>query len=268
MNYDHELGFVGMGNMATAMVGGILNKGILEPSSIIASRRSFTALGLLNETHGITITTDNMEVVRRARTIVIGVKPQFLEEVIEQIKHEVTYEHVVISITPGKTIQWFREKFGTNVKLIRSMPNCASFALEGCTAYCHSENVSEIEIMNFEEMASSVGKVFQMGESYMDAVVGVSASSPAFIFMLMEAMADGAVAAGIPREVAYEMVAQTVYGSAKMLMDTGKHPGELKDMVCTPGGTTIEGVYTLERLGFRSAMLEAMRDTIEKAKRS
>lgn len=266
MDYKFELGFVGMGNMATSILGGVLNKDVLQPDHIIASRRSFTALGMINEAHGITITTDNIEVVRNSKCILIGVKPQFLEGVIDQIKNVVELDQVIISITPGRTIEWFHEKFGKNIKIIRSMPNCASFVLEGCTSYCHSENVSEIELMHFEDVFMSIGKVFQMEEKYMDAVVGVSASSPAFIFMLIEAMADGAVAAGIPRELAYEMVAQTVYGSAKMVMDTGKHPGELKDLVCTPGGTTIEGIYALERLGFRSAVMEAMRDTIKKTK--
>ncbi|MFI3200783.1 MAG: pyrroline-5-carboxylate reductase [Eubacteriales bacterium] len=263
----YEMGFVGMGNMATAIAGGIIKKGVFTPESMIASRRSRTSLDALKEMHGIAVTTDNVEVVRSSNIILLGTKPQFLEEVIDQIRHEITLDQVIISITPGKTIEWFHNQFGKQIKIIRCMPNCAAFALEGCTSYCCSDNVSEIELLNFEELFSSVGKVYQLEEKYLDAVVGVSGSAPAFIFMLIEAMADGAVAAGIPRDIAYSMVAQTVYGSAKMVMETGEHPGVLKDMVCTPGGTTIEGVYTLERLGFRSAMMEAMRDTVEKSKR-
>ena len=164
---------------------------------------------------------------------------------------------MIISLAPGKTLAWLEEKFGKKLKIVRTMPNTPALVGEGMTAACPNAYVTEEEKNYALELLGSFGKVEVVPEYMIDAVVAVSGSSPAYVFMLIEAMADGAVAEGMPRNQAYKFAAQAVCGSARMVLETGKHPGELKDMVCSPAGTTIEAVRVLEEKGFRSAIIEA-----------
>ena len=191
--------------------------------------------------------------------IILSVKPQFYEEVINQIKDCVKKEQIIITIAPGKTLAWLAEKFGKEVKIVRTMPNTPALVGEGMTAMCPNEYMEKEEIEYVKQLLESFGRVEVVPERLMDVVVSVSGSSPAYIFMMIEAMADAAVSGGMPRAQAYQFAAQAVYGSAKMVLETGKHPGELKDMVCSPAGTTIEAVRTLEEMGFRSSIIEAMK---------
>ena len=165
----------------------------------------------------------------------------------------------MITIAPGKTLSWLEEQFGKRVKIVRTMPNTPALVGEGMTAACVNQYVTEEEKAYALKILNAFGKVELVPEHLIDAVVAVSGSAPAYVFMFIEAMADAAVAEGMPRAQAYEFAAQAVYGSAKMVLETGKHPGELKDMVCSPAGTTIEAVRVLEERGFRSAVMEAMR---------
>ena len=191
--------------------------------------------------------------------IILSVKPQFYEEVINQIKDCVKKEQIIITIAPGKTLAWLAEKFGKEVKIVRTMPNTPALVGEGMTAMCPNEYMEKEEIEYVKQLLESFGRVEVVPERLMDVVVSVSGSSPAYVFMMIEAMADAAVSGGMPRAQAYQFAAQAVYGSAKMVLETGKHPGELKDMVCSPAGTTIEAVRTLEEMGFRSSIIEAMK---------
>ena len=168
-------------------------------------------------------------------------------------------DQLVITIAPGKTLSWLEAQFGKKVKIVRTMPNTPALVGEGMTAACVNQYVTEEEKEYALRILSSFGKVELVPEHLIDAVVVVSGSAPAYVFMFIEAMADAAVAEGMPRAQAYAFAAQAVYGSAKMVLETGKHPGELKDMVCSPAGTTIEAVRVLEEKGFRSAVIEAMR---------
>ena len=170
------------------------------------------------------------------------------------------------SIAPGKTLKWLEELFEKPVKLVRCMPNTPALVGEGMTGMCANERLTEEEKKEICRILEGCGKVEQVDEGLMDVVVSVSGSSPAYVFLFIEAMADAAVADGMPRAQAYQMAAQAVLGSAKMVLETGKHPGELKDMVCSPGGTTIEAVRVLEEKGMRSAVIEAMKACTEKAK--
>ena len=246
-----KLGFIGTGNMAGAIMGGIIKKGIIAPEEIIGSDIMEAGRERAKKEHGIHVTADNIEV------LILSLKPQVNAQTIAEIKDAVREDQLIITIAPGKTLAWLEEQFGKKVKIVRTMPNTPALVGEGMTAACPNDAVTEEEKNYALELLSSFGKVEIVPEHLIDAVVAVSGSSPAYIFMMIEAMADGAVAEGMPRSQAYQFAAQAVLGSAKMVLETGKHPGELKDMVCSPAGTTIEAVRVLEKFGLRSAVIEA-----------
>ena len=261
-----KLGFIGTGNMAGAIMGGIIQKQIFRPEEIIGSDVSKKGRERVREQYGIAVTAENREVAEKAEILILSVKPQFYPEVIAEIRECIKPEQLIITIAPGKTLEWLQEQFGRRVKLVRTMPNTPAMVGEGMTAVCCSEEVTEEELEKVMNILVAFGKAEIVPERLMDVVVSVSGSSPAYVFILIEAMADAAVADGMPRAQAYAFAAQAVYGSAKMVLETGKHPGELKDMVCSPAGTTIEAVRVLEEKGMRSAVIEAMKACTEKSR--
>lgn len=261
-----KLGFIGTGNMASAIMGGIIKKGLISANEIIGADLLEQGRERVKKEFDICITADNNEVVEKADVIILSVKPQFYEEVICEIRDFIRADQIVITIAPGKTLAWILEKFGKDVKVVRTMPNTPALVGAGMTAMCPNEFMTEEEIAYVRTLLESFGRVEIVPERLMDTVVSTSGSSPAYVFMMIEAMADAAVSGGMPRAQAYHFAAQAVMGSAKMVLETGKHPGELKDMVCSPGGTTIEAVRTLEEYGFRSAVIEAMKVCEEKSK--
>lgn len=262
-----KIGFIGCGNMGSAMIGGILKKGIFPKEEIIVSNLTEEGSRRSREKLGVVTTLDNCEVVRRAKLVVLAVKPQFYEEVLNEVKSELTQEHMIVGIAPGKTLEWLREKCDLPLKVVRFMPNTPAMVGEGMTGVCFNEQVTQEEKEKIREITDSFGRTEFVPERLMDAVGAVSGCSPAYIFMLVEAMADAAVALGMARKQAYSFAAQAVLGSAKMVLETGLHPGELKDMVTSPAGTTIEGVRTLENAGFRSAVFEALIAAAEKGRK-
>ena len=243
------LGFVGCGNMAQAMLKGILSKGLYAKEDILVSRRNEEALQNIQNEFGVNVTTDNAKVAKQADVLILAVKPFQFETVISEIRNEVSENTLVISIAAGQTIANIEKLFGKTIKLVRSMPNTPALVLEGAAGVCYNDHVSEDDKKTTMEIFSN-----EVSESMIDTVIGVSGSSPAYVFMFIEAMADAAVADGMPRAQAYEMAAQSVLGSAKMVLETGKHPGELKDMVCSPAGTTIEAVRMLTCMGISLAI--------------
>lgn len=261
-----KLGFIGAGNMAKAMIGGILKNGIFKPEEVIASDMYVPGLEQAKESLGINVTTDNKEVAKNAEVIVLSVKPQFYATVIDEIKDLITENQIIVTIAPGKTLEYLAVAFGHPVKIVRTMPNTPALVGEGITGVCHNELVTKEELDYVCNILGGFGKAEVLSEKLMDVVVSVSGSSPAYVFMFIEAMADAAVADGMPRPQAYKFAAQAVLGSAKMVLETGKHPGELKDMVCSPGGTTIEAVRVLEEKGFRSSVIEAMKACVRIAR--
>lgn len=261
-----KLGFIGTGNMASAMMGGIIKNNIVPAQEIIGSDLFAPGREKVQKMLGINVTENNLEVVEQAEIIVLSVKPQYYESVINEIKDKVTEDKLIITIAPGKTLAWLEEKFGKAVKIVRTMPNTPAMVGEGMTAACYNEYVTAEELEEAVAILKGFSRVEVVAEHLMDAVVAVSGSSPAYVFMMIEAMADAAVSGGMPRPQAYQFAAQAVLGSAKMVLETGKHPGELKDMVCSPAGTTIEAVRTLEELGFKSAIFEAMKVCEEKSR--
>lgn len=261
-----KLGIIGFGNMAEAILGGILANGFVKKEEVTASGKDEVMLAKASEKYGIGVEPDNKKVVAAADVILLSVKPQILADVIEEIKEVCTTDKLVISIAAGKTQQWIEEAFGGSRKVVRCMPNTPALVGEGCTGICFSDSVNEEEKQLALKMFSCVGKAQEVPEKLMDVVVGVSGSSPAYVFMFIEAMADAAVEMGMPRKQAYDFAAQAVLGSAKLLLETGKHPGELKDMVCSPGGTTIAAVRVLEEKGMRSAVMDAVVKCVERSK--
>lgn len=261
-----KLGFIGAGNMAKAIMGGVLKNGIFKPEEVIASDLYVPGLEAAKESLGINITTDNKEVAKNSEVLFLAVKPQFYADVIKEISEFITEKQIVVTIAPGKTLEYLGETFGHPVKIVRTMPNTPALVGEGITGVCHNDLVSKEELDYVCHILNGFGKAEVVPERLMDVVVSVSGSSPAYVFMFIEAMADAAVADGMPRPQAYKFAAQAVLGSAKMVLETGKHPGELKDMVCSPAGTTIEAVRVLEEKGFRSAVIEAMKRCAEKSK--
>ena len=253
-----KTGFIGCGNMASAIIRGMLSKGVTGTEDLAASAK--TEAGRERIRNNLKIRTmTNREIASGADVLFLAVKPQFYAEVIGEVKDVVRDTSLIVTLAPGKTIAWLQEQFGRPLKIIRTMPNTPAMVGEGMTGYCASEEVTPEELQTVRTLLESFGRARQVPERLLDVVTSVSGSSPAYVCMFIEAMADAAVADGMPRADAYEFAAQAVLGTARMVLESGLHPGQLKDMVCSPGGTTIEAVRILEQKGLRSAVIEAMK---------
>lgn len=258
-----KLAFIGAGNMAQAMIGGILKKGIVPKEEIIATAATEATINKVKEAYDIQVTLDNKEAAK-ADIVFLAVKPVYYEAVINEIRDVIAGEQIIVTIAAGKDLTWVEQSFGGQKKIIRTMPNTPAMVGEGVTAVCPNAQITEEDLQKVMDLLNSFGKAEVINENMMDAVIAVSGSSPAYVFMFIEAMADAAVAEGMPRTSAYQFAAQSVLGSAKMVLETGKHPGELKDMVCSPAGTTIDAVKELEMGGFRGIVMNAMHACAEK----
>ena len=263
---NKTIGFIGGGNMASAIIGGILSSGLTSEEQIIATAKTEKTRISLQEHYGITATSDNTEAAKYADILFLAVKPHLFAEIIPQIKGFIRPNTLIISIAAGQTIAAIESAFHKNIKLIRAMPNTPALVGEGMSALCANRNVSQEELNETITIFNSFGKCEVVPESIMDTVIGVSGSSPAYVYLFIEAMADAAVADGMPRSQAYKFAAQSVLGAAKMVLNTDFHPGAVKDAVCSPGGTTIEAVAVLEQKGLRSAVISAQRACVQKAK--
>lgn len=262
---EYKIGFVGAGNMGSAMMHGILAAGLCEKSEMIASCHSEATKDRVQKNLGITVSLDN-RMASSAKVVFLAVKPYQLMEVVDEIKEAVTEDTLLISVVAGKTLQQLGELFGQDVAIIRSMPNTPAMVGEAMSAICANEKVSDKQLTEAKALFESFGQVEVVSENLMDVVTGVSGSSPAFIYMVIEAMADAAVLEGMQRPAAYKFASQAVLGAAKMVLSTGQHPGALKDAVTSPGGTTIAGVAALEEHGLRSTMIEGVRTAVEKSR--
>ena len=262
---NKTIGFIGCGNMAQAMIGGIVKSNLLSSEKVMASNPSNKSLNKVKEEYNILITNDNKEVARFSDIVILAVKPYKYFEIIDEIKSSLKKEAVIVTIAAGITLEPMSKALGAEAKVIRTMPNTPALVMEGMSALCPNRNVTQEELQDVISVFESFGKVEILEEKLMDIVPAVSGSSPAYVYMFIEALADGAVLQGMPREKAYKMAAQAVLGAAKMVLDTGEHPGKLKDNVCSPGGTTIEAVYTLEKNNFRAAVISAMESCTEKS---
>lgn len=260
------IGFIGTGNMARAMIGGILKNGLYQSKDILISDASASACAsLAKDFPGIEIAKDNQDTASRSSVLFLAVKPHIVPIVGKEIRDARKAGSICVSIAAGVTLKTLGNLLGEESKFIRTMPNTPALVGEGMTALCPNNQVSEEEIAGVEAIFSSFGRCERMPEKQINAFTALCGSSPAWIFMTIEALADGAVLQGIPRDTAYTMAAQAVLGSAKMVLETGEHPGVLKDRVSSPGGTTIEAIATLEKAGLRSAWIQAVVDCTAKA---
>ncbi|MGN1114992.1 MAG: pyrroline-5-carboxylate reductase [Candidatus Ornithomonoglobus sp.] len=261
------IGFIGAGNMGGAIIGGIVSNGIAEPSDIYVADMNKEKAGELQKEYGIKPGTDNAAVAGISDILFLCVKPNVIYSVIEGIKDSVKDNAIVVSIAAGQPIEKLEMAFEDDgLKLVRVMPNTPALVGEGMAAVVPNANTDADDTAKILKIFNSFGRAEQVTEGLMDAVTAVSGSSPAYVFMFIEAMADAAVQGGMPRAQAYTFAAQSVLGSAKMVLETGKHPGELKDMVCSPAGTTIDAVAVLEEEGMRAAVMKAMKACMDKSK--
>ncbi|MCR4990903.1 MAG: pyrroline-5-carboxylate reductase [Lachnospiraceae bacterium] len=260
------IGFIGLGNMAKAMISGILSEGIVAPEQILGSARTKETCEKVQREYGIETTTDNIKVANMADILFLAIKPQMFSKVVPPLKGVTKEKALIVSIAAGKTIADIEQMLGNEQKVVRLMPNTPAMVNAGCTAVCPNDRVDSASLDMVLKICRSFGDAEVIDEKLMDAFCAIAGSSPAYVFMFMEALADAGVKAGLPRDKAYKFAASSTMGSAKLMLETGKHPGVLKDMVCSPGGTTIEAVQVLEETGFRAAVMDAVEACIEKAK--
>jgi pyrroline-5-carboxylate reductase len=262
---NQTVGFIGCGKMAQAMIEGLIKSKLVEPGAIMASAVTDETLRSVKERYDILVSKDNIEVAKHADLLILAIKPTIHDAVLHEIAEVVDEQKVVITIAAGISLEYIESFFQTKRKVVRAMPNTPSLVGEGMTAICHNQQVNLEDLEKVLLLFNSFGKTEVMVESLMDAIPAISGSSPAYVYMFIEALADGGVKQGIARKQAYKLAAQAVLGAAKMVLETERHPGELKDDVCTPGGATIEAVAALEQEKFRSAILTAMDHCTKKA---
>ena len=272
MRNGRKAGFIGAGNMASAIIGGIAGKGLIRGEDMIASNPSMPKLERLKESYGLEITQDNREAARRAGDFLfLCVKPQFMQEVIDEIRDVVSDDTVVISIAAGKPLSFFEEGFGRPLRLIRIMPNTPALVGEGCTAVSLGAEAAKSEnrelVDEALELIGSFGETVVMPERLIDIAGQIGGASIAWLCLAMEGMADGAVAEGMPRDMAYKFAAAAMAGTGRLALSTGKHPGVLKDMVTSPAGTTIQGNRILEERAVRGAFMDAVIESTERSRR-
>lgn len=258
-----KIGFIGMGNMGYAILKGLLK--CYDKEDLIFTDVNEDRMNQVTEETGVPHVGSNAECANCCQYLVLAVKPQYYAPVLQNILNVVTPEHIIISIAPGFTIDRLKDALGVDRRIVRAMPNTPALVGEGMTGVSYDAALfSDEEKAAIEEIFQSFGRMKVVEERLINAVACASGSSPAYVYMFIEALADSAVKYGLPRQDAYEMVAQTVLGSARMVLETGMHPGVLKDNVCSPGGTTIEGVSALEEYGFRNSIIKATDACYEK----
>ena len=264
---DKKIGVIGCGNMGKAILGGLIASGQVLPGQIWVYTPSPDNVAALRDQYGINAAESAQEVAQVADIVFGAVKPNIMIKVLSDITSSLNKETLVVSIAAGVTLDQLARALGHDRKIVRAMPNTPSLVNAGMTSVTPNALVTSEEVADVLNIFRCFGEAEVIAESMIHPVVGVSGSAPAYVFMFLEAMADAAVLGGMPRAQAYKFAAQAVMGSAKMVLETGKHPGELKDMVCSPGGTTIEAVRVLEERGFRSAVIEAMAKCMEKSEK-
>ncbi|MEN8078996.1 pyrroline-5-carboxylate reductase [Clostridioides difficile] len=263
---NRKIGFIGCGNMGKAMLGALVNSDNIKREDIIVSTKSEYSAKNINREFGVKTTVVNAEVAEESNVLFLAVKPYFFKAVIEEIKDIISDDTIIISIAAGVTIAQIEEWFERKVKVVRTMPNTPALVGEGMSAICPNTNITLDELNYVGELYNLFGKYEVLEEKDFHAFIALCGSSPAYVFMFIEAMADAGVKLGLPRTKAYKLAEQAVLGSAKLALETGKHPGVLKDEVCSPGGTTIEAVIDLEKNGFRNTVISAVEKCADKSK--
>ncbi len=260
------IAFLGAGNMAEALVKGLLRAGIAAPAEILCADRLAERGRELVERHGIRFTTSNLEAAREAGIVVLSVKPQVMDRLLDEVGPALDPGKLVISIAAGVPIAAIERKVGHGVRIVRTMPNTPALVGAGATALSPGEHATEADLAQARALFEAVGTVTVVEEPLLDAVTGLSGSGPAYVFLIIEALADGGVKAGLARKQAQDLAAQTVMGAARLLLETGEHPGRLKDQVTSPGGTAIAGLHTLEAGGLRTTLMDAVEAATDRSR--
>jgi len=263
---SYTIGFIGAGNMAEALIRGLVRGGHVPATRITASGPRRERLDELAKTYGIAVTLDNREVARGAGLVVLSVKPQILDKVLREVGDQLQPGALVVSIAAGVDTEAIESAVPEGVRVVRTMPNTPALVGAGATAIAPGKHASEADLATAKAMFDAVGISVVLDESHLDAVTGLSGSGPAYIFLILEALSDAGVKVGLSRRNAQRLAAQTVLGSAKMLLETDEHVGRLKDMVTSPGGTAIAGLHTLEEGGLRTTLINAVETATKRAR--
>ncbi|HLK39216.1 MAG TPA: pyrroline-5-carboxylate reductase [Polyangiaceae bacterium] len=260
-----RLGFLGGGNMSAALIKGLLHGKVVPPQQIVASDVKTDRLDHLRTAHGIRVTSDNHALVRDCDLLVLAVKPQVIDKVLAEIGKDVRADQLLVSVAAGVPIEAIETKLPAGSRVVRAMPNTPATVQAGATAIAGGAHAREDDMRTARELFEAVGCVVALDETLLDAVTGLSGSGPAYVMLIIEALADGGVKVGLHRDTALLLAAQTVFGSAKLLLETGEHPGRLKDMVTSPGGTAISGLHTLESGALRKTLIDAVEAATKRA---
>ncbi len=263
---ETKIAFVGAGNMASALIQGVLSREVCDPSSVIAAEPSEPRRARLQQAHGITVTDDNSTAVRQSDVVVLAVKPQVFQGVLEEISGALRPGALVISIAAGVPISKIERAVPTGTPVVRTMPNTPALVGEGATAIAAGTHADPAHIDRVCNLFEAVGTTIVVSESLLDAVTGLSGSGPAFVFVMIEALADAGVQEGLDRASAQKLAAQTVLGAAKLVLESGEHPGALKDRVASPAGTTIAGLRALEQSNVRAALQNAVHQAAQRSR--
>jgi pyrroline-5-carboxylate reductase len=267
MATSSNIGFIGAGKMATALAKGFVRAELVFPKEIIASARSAATRSFFARETGAKVVASNAEVPKFTNVVILGVKPGQITEVLAEQRDNFTKQHLLISIAAGVTLAKLEAALPVGARVIRVMPNTPVLVGEGASAFALGKNATAADGELVKKLLSAVGVAFQVKENLLDAVTGLSGGGPAYVYQFIEALSDGGVASGLPRDMATKLAAQTVLGGAKMVLETGQHPGALKDQVTSPGGTTIEGLHALEKGKLRATVISAVRAATEKSKK-
>jgi pyrroline-5-carboxylate reductase len=262
-----SIGFLGAGKMATALAKGFLNAKLVKAGQLFAADPSDVARRHFSDETGSKTVAANLEVAQAANVLILATKPDQVAAALAEISGAFTKNHLLISIAAGVTISKLESALPAGARVIRVMPNTPALVGAGASAFALGKNADDADAELAQKLLSAVGVAMQVKESLLDAVTGLSGSGPAYVYQFIEALSDGGVAAGLPRDIATRLAAQTVLGGAKMVLETGQHPGALKDQVTSPGGTTIEGIHELEKGKLRATVMSAVRAATEKSKK-
>jgi len=263
---SHTIGFVGAGNMAEALIRGLVRGGHIAADRVHASGPRRERLDELRTAYAIHVTTDNREVARTCSLVVLAVKPQILDKVLREIGDQLKPGTLVVSIAAGVDTEAIETAVAEGVRVVRAMPNTPALVGAGATAISPGRHAGEADLATAKALFDAVGITVTLDETHLDAVTGLSGSGPAYIFLILEALSDAGVKVGLSRRNAQRLAAQTVMGSAKMLLETDEHVGRLKDMVTSPGGTAIAGLHTLEEGGLRTTLINAVETATKRAR--
>ncbi len=261
-----KVGFIGSGNMGEALIKGLVSANVVPAEAIHASDVRLERLRELDRQYGIQMAANNVELVRQADVVILAVKPQIMTAVLKEIAAVLTKRKLLISIAAGVSTARIRADLGKDARLIRVMPNTPALVLEGVTALAKADGLEPDDMDTAGEIFSAVGRVVILDEELMDAVTGLSGSGPAYVAVVVESLADGGVKMGLDRITAMTLATQTVLGAAKLLLETGLHPGALKDMVSSPGGTSIAGIAALEEGGIRTTFIHAVERATQRSR--